>query len=100
MSVRNGNILTCLSEFSDIWSPVFQSGFEQKEFIANVIGALSHFLRRDLLILDFKSVYGILNLSRAKSKADLESELALISSHFNVVWYLACNNLLRFLHGV
>ena len=58
------------------------------------------FVRRNRLILGFKSVYGILNLSGVKSKTDLAVESTLISSHSNVAWYPAYKNLFRVEYGV
>ena len=54
------------SWFSESWSPFSQSGLDLEEFILDVI-IPALFAWRNLLILGFRSVYGILKFSRVWS---------------------------------
>ena len=45
-----------------------------------------HFVRRNLLIVGIKSLYGMERTSGLRSKADLAAESAFFSAHSNVAW--------------
>ena len=72
------------SGFFEGWSPFYQSEFDQEDFVVDVIPVLLPFCKRNLSILGFDLVHGILNLSGAKSKADLAAKSVFIYSHSNV----------------
>ena len=74
------------SWFSESWSPFSQTGLDQEEFVyMSLFQCCCHFAWRNLFILGFRSVYGILNFSGVRSKANLTAEsVFFISSHSNV----------------
>ena len=61
------------SRFSESWSPFSKNGLNLEEFVMEAFypNVCCHFLWRKLLILGFKSVYGMFYLFGIKSKADL-----------------------------
>ena len=75
------------SWFSKSWSPFSQGRLNLEAFIVDVIVSLPlHFVWRNLLIVGFKSVYGMEILSGLRSKANLAAESAL-SFPLTPIWF-------------
>ena len=77
--MRNWDIMTCfLLDFLKADLDSLEVGLIWKSIFCVLLSQhCCHFARRNLLILGLKSVYGILNLSVVRSKADWAAESAL-----------------------
>ena len=77
--IRNRDITTCsLLDFLDAGLHSPKVGWIWKSLLwILLLLRCCHFVWRNLLIVSFKSVYGILDLSGVRSKADLAAESAL-----------------------
>ena len=77
--IRNRDITTCsLLEFIDAGLHYPKVGWIWKSLLwMLLLHCYCHFVWRNLLIVGFRSVYGILDLSGVRSKADLTAESTL-----------------------
>ena len=85
--ICNRDITTCsLLDFLDAGLHSPKVGWIWKSLLwMLLLHCCCHFVWRNLLIVGFRSVYGILDLSGVRSKADLAAESAL-SFHLTPMW--------------
>ena len=99
--IRNRDITTCsLFDFLDAGLHSPKVGWIWKSLLwMLLLHCCCHFVWRNLLIVGFRSVYGILDLSDVRSKADLAAESAL-SFPLTPMWLGAQHMIITFLFDI